>query len=119
MQRRAKPRLESKNAARRAPFSTTICPVFRQIPIVLLVTLLSVSCSGLSTLTVSALDEAQASWNAGKPPSYRLVVSMEGDRVERGEFDVEVQNGIVTSLKRNGEVVNPSEAQDYSMDGLF
>jgi len=77
------------------------------------------SCSGLSTLTVSALDEAQAKWNAGKPASYRLVVSMEGDRVERGEFDVEVQNGIVTSLKRNGDVVRPTEAQDYSMDGLF
>jgi hypothetical protein len=84
-----------------------------------LVTLLFVSCSGLSTLTVPALDEAQASWNAGKPPSYRLVISMEGDRVERGEFDVEVQNGNVTSLKRNGEVVKPTEAQDYSMDGLF
>ena len=77
------------------------------------------SCSGLSTLTLPALDEAQAKWNAGKPASYRLVVSMEGDRVERGEFDVEVQNGIVTSLKRNGEVVTPTEAQDYSMEGLF
>ena len=39
--------------------------------------------------------------------------------MERGVFDVEVENGIVTNLKRNGEVVRPTEAQDYSMEGLF
>ena len=87
--------------------------------VVLLMTLVFISCSGLSTLTLPGLDEAQAKWETGKPASYRLVVSMEGDRVERGEFDVEVQNGVVTSVKRNGEVVKPTEAQDYSMDGLF
>ena len=77
------------------------------------------SCSGLSTLTPEMLDRAEAKWSAGKPASYRLVVSMEGDRVERGEFDVQVQNGVVTSLKRNGEVVNLKSGEDYSMDGLF
>lgn len=44
---------------------------------------------------------------------------MEGDRVERGEFEVQVRNGIVTSVKRNGGAVNPASGQDYSMDGLF
>jgi hypothetical protein len=65
------------------------------------------------------LDRAESKWSAGKPSSYSLVVSMEGDRVERGEFDVQVQNGVVTSLKRNGEVVNLKSGEDYSMDGLF
>jgi len=77
------------------------------------------ACSGLSTLTPEILDQAEAKWNKGKPASYRLVVSMEGDRVERGEFDVEVENGVVTSLKRNGQVVNLRSGEDYSMDGLF
>jgi hypothetical protein len=65
------------------------------------------------------LNEAEMKWNASKPPSYRLVVTMEGDRVERGEFEVQVLEGRVTSLKRNGEVIKPTEAQDYSMDGMF
>jgi Family of unknown function (DUF6174) len=65
------------------------------------------------------LEEAEMKWNAAKPASYRLVVTMQGDRVERGEFDVDVHEGSVVSLKRNGEVVKPTEAQDYSMDGMF
>ena len=77
------------------------------------------SCSGLSTLTPEMLDRAEAKWSEGKPASYRLVVSMEGDRVERGEFDVQVENGVVNSLKRNGKMVNLKSGEDYSMDGLF
>jgi Family of unknown function (DUF6174) len=65
------------------------------------------------------LNQAEAKWNEGKPASYKLVVSMEGDRVERGEFEVEVHSGVVGSLKRNGEVVNLKSGEDYSMDGLF
>jgi uncharacterized protein DUF6174 len=65
------------------------------------------------------LDQAEAKWNKSKPASYRMVVSMEGDRVERGEFDVEVENGVVTSLKRNGQLVNLKSGEDYSMNGLF
>ena len=65
------------------------------------------------------VDQAEAKWNAGKPESYRLVVAMEGDRVERGEFEVQVEKGVVTSLKRNGVVVNVKSGQEYSMDGLF
>jgi len=65
------------------------------------------------------LERAEQKWNASKPQSYRLTISMEGDRVERGEFEVEVQNGVVTSVKRNGQVAKPASGQDYSMDGLF
>jgi Family of unknown function (DUF6174) len=80
---------------------------------------LSASCSGLSTLTPMMLERAEQKWNASKPASYRLVVSMEGDRVERGEFEVQVQKGVVTSVTRNGAVAKPASGQDYSMDGLF
>jgi len=83
------------------------------------VLLLITACSGLSSLSPEMLDAAEMKWNASKPPSYRLVVTMEGDRVERGEFEVQVLEGRVTSLKRNGEVVKPGEVQDYSMDGMF
>lgn len=86
---------------------------------ILIATLAVASCSGLSTLTPEMVDQAEARWSAGKPASYRMIVSMEGDRVEHGEFDVEVRNGVVTSLKRNGQVVNLKSGEDYSMDGLF
>jgi hypothetical protein len=84
-----------------------------------IVSLLLASCSGLSTLTPAILDQAEARWNTSKPASYSLTVTMQGDRVERGEFNVEVENGVVTSLKRNGIAVKPASGQDYSMDGLF
>ena len=76
-------------------------------------------CSGLGTLTPELLDQAEQKWNASKPAAYHLVVAMKGDRVEFGEYDVEVKNHVVTSLKRNGAVVDSKVGQDYSMDGLF
>ena len=81
--------------------------------------LLFASCSGLSTLTPEMLDQAEKQWNAGKPASYHLVVTMSGDRLEKSEYDVRVENGVVTGLTRNGKGVNSFQGQDYSMDGLF
>ena len=65
------------------------------------------------------LEKAETKWNGSRPSSYRLVVAMEGDRVDRGEFEVQVENNVVTSLKRNGEAVKTASGQDYSMEGLF
>jgi hypothetical protein len=81
--------------------------------------LLIAACSRLDTLTPAGLSAAEARWKTTGQRSYRMVVSMEGDRVEHGEFEVQVENGAVTSLRRNGQVVNPAQGQDYSMDGLF
>lgn len=39
--------------------------------------------------------------------------------MERGEFEIQVQNDTVTSVKRNGALANPASGQDYSVDGLF
>jgi hypothetical protein len=77
------------------------------------------ACSGLSTLTPELLDQAEQRWSASKPAAYHLVVAMEGDRVERGEYDVEVKDNVVISIKRNGSIVDSKVGQDYSMDGLF
>ena len=81
--------------------------------------LLVAACSDLATLTPDVLNQAQERWKAAQLNSYRMVVSMEGDRVERGEFEVEVEQDTVMSLRRNGQLVNPASGQEYSMDGLF
>src|SRR4029453_17892037 len=81
--------------------------------------LLLAACSGLSTLTPEILDQAESRWQASRPPAYSLTRVMEGDRGERGEFDVEVQANTVTSLKRNGVALNAESGKDYSMEGLF
>lgn len=65
------------------------------------------------------LDEAEAKWNAAKPSSYTLVVAIDGDRKEREEFEVRVENGVATALKLNGEAASSRSAKDYSMEGLF
>jgi len=65
------------------------------------------------------IDQAEKQWNASKPASYRLVVTMSGDRLEKSEYEVRVENGTVTRLTRNGQAVNSFQGQDYSMDGLF
>jgi len=65
------------------------------------------------------IDQAEQKWNASKPASYRLVVTMAGDRLEKSEYDVTVEHDVVTHLTRNGKAVRSFEGQDYSMDGLF
>ena len=77
------------------------------------------ACSRLPTLTPEILSQAEQKWNAHKPPAYRLVVEMSGDRVETGRFEVEVRSGQTVSLRRNGLIIRPNPGQDYSMDGLF
>jgi Family of unknown function (DUF6174) len=113
--------LWNKGTTHLPDFSTTICAVRRTLHHagLLAAMLWLASCSGLSTLTPAMLDEAEAKWKTVKPSSYRLVIAMEGDRVERGEYDVTVEGGVVTAIKRNGATVSLSAGQGYSMDGLF
>src|SRR5436190_1837062 len=73
----------------------------------------------MNSLTAHQLSEARDRWTADNIKNYTMVVRMEGDRVERSDYEVQVQDGKVTSLKRNGRIVNPAQGQDYSMDGLF
>jgi hypothetical protein len=81
------------------------------------------SCSGFSTLTPQNLNDAKVKWASSRPAFYTMVVKMEGDRLDASEYEVHVENGLVTSLKRNGTAVIPALgqplSQDYSMDGLF
>jgi hypothetical protein len=73
----------------------------------------------MSPLTPEALSAARQKWESSRPGFYRLVIAMEGDRVESGEFEVTVRGIEVISVRRNGQVVLPGRGQDYSMDGLF
>jgi hypothetical protein len=77
------------------------------------------ACSRLPPLTPEVLRAAEQKWNAHRPPSYRLVIDMSGDRVETGRFEVDVRGGRMVSLRRNGVVLRPHAGQDYTMDGLF
>jgi hypothetical protein len=79
----------------------------------------SSACSGMDTLTLHELREHKDKWTAENVKSYTMVLQMGGDRLERSEYQVRVEGGIVTSLKRNGKDVSPAQGQDYSMEGLF
>jgi hypothetical protein len=81
--------------------------------------LIFTSCSRLDTLTPELLDQSQRRWQSHQPASYRMVIDMEGDRIEAGRFEVVVRAGEVVSLRRNGLIVAPGGTQDYSMEGLF
>src|SRR5438477_3557191 len=77
------------------------------------------SCSRLPTLTPEVLQQAEEKWRTHKPISYHLVVEMSGDRVETGRFEIDVQNGQIVALRRNGLVVRTTVADDYTIEGLF
>jgi hypothetical protein len=81
--------------------------------------LLLAACARLSNLTPDVLSRAEAKWNSSKPVSYRLVIEMNGDRVEKEQFDVTVLAGQTTALRRNGLEIKPTDGQEYSMEGLF
>ena len=70
-------------------------------------------------MTPELLDQAKRKWQASKPAAYSMTVVMQGDRVERGEYEVDVQGDKVTNFKRNGLVLDPASGHEYSMDGLF
>lgn len=76
-------------------------------------------CSRLDTLTPEILAQAEQTWKANPPATYRLVIEMSGDRVETGRFEAAIRGGEVISLRRNGLVIMPRRGQDYSMEGLF
>ncbi len=99
-------------------FSTRIIAVSRK-SIPFLTILLLTACARLSTLTPDMLSRAEARWNSSKPASYRLVIEMSGDRVEKEDFEVAVHAGQITRLRRNGLEVTPTTGQEYSMEGLF
>jgi hypothetical protein len=76
------------------------------------------ACARLEPLTFEALQAAEQRWRSFNPGLYRLVVEMEGDRIEPGRFEIRVA-GDGVSIRRNGEVIVPQRPEDYSMDGWF
>jgi hypothetical protein len=80
---------------------------------------LLVGCGRLETLTEDRLDAAEELWEAEGAGLYTLVVRMSGERLETGLFEALVRDGRVVGLRRNGQVILPQRAQDYSIAGLF
>jgi hypothetical protein len=76
-------------------------------------------CGRLPALTADILMQAEQTWKAHEPGSYRLVIEMTGDRVEESRYEVEVRSGATVSLRRNGLPIRANPGQDYSMNGLF
>ena len=83
------------------------------------IALLITGCSGLQPLTEGALVQAEERWRSNEPGSYRVLVEMNGERVEPGVFEALVRGGQVVSLKRNGQAILSDRGQDYSLQGLF
>ncbi len=79
----------------------------------------SAGCSRLEVLTDESLRDAEARWNANAPGLYRVAIEMKGGRVETGVFEALVRAEQVVSLRRNGQVILPEGADDYSVRGLF
>jgi len=77
------------------------------------------ACSRLQPLTRETLGSAETQWKTSQPSGYDLTIEIEGDRVEKSEYQVVVENGVMTTLKRNGQAVTIVSGQDYSMSGLF
>ena len=91
----------------------------RFAPSFTVVALLIAGCSGLQPLTEGALVQAEERWRSNEAASYRVLVEMNGERVEAGLFEAFVQGGQVVSLKRNGQAILSDRGQDYSLQGLF
>ena len=68
-------------------------------------------------LSQTNLQEAQSRWAATHCSRYRLRLDIAGDRIEAGNFSVEV-DGPNTRVTRNGRVLEHPDAF-YSVEGLF
>ena len=77
------------------------------------------ACSRVQTLTPDMLSQAEARWNNAKIGTYHVVIEMQGDRVEKEQFEARIRDNQVEWLKRNGQLVKAGPDQDYSMTGLF
>lgn len=75
-------------------------------------------CAKGDPLTAKAIDAAEARWRAAPMGAYRMRLEITGDRIEEGEFVVEVRDSVVASVTRNGESITTRD-DFYTVDGLF
>jgi hypothetical protein len=76
------------------------------------------ACAAGQPLDRASLADAERRWHGRNLSDYRLHLSIEGDRIDAGDFTVEVRGGAVTSVERNGAPVDTRDAF-YTVGGLF
>jgi hypothetical protein len=76
------------------------------------------ACARGEPLAGDRIEAAERRWQAAGLGDYRLALSIEGDRVQAGDFQIEVRGGTVTSASRNGTAV-ASRDLFYTVPGLF
>ncbi|OFW39193.1 MAG: hypothetical protein A3F70_13325 [Acidobacteria bacterium RIFCSPLOWO2_12_FULL_67_14] len=89
----------------------------------LLLPLLMAACGSppMEPLTENAVATAQKKWESNGATSYHLVVQVRAPRASAVVYDLQIADGEVVKLARNGQAVRPEEARayDYSMAALF
>lgn len=74
----------------------------------------------MEPLTDAALGTAERRWEAHGADGYHLVVRVRAPRVAPAVYDLVVEGGQVTRIRRDdGRAVPPEAARDYSIAGLF
>ncbi len=79
---------------------------------------LLVGCNRGEPLTDSLVTRAQRTWAGHAPAHYKLQMSIEGDKIEDGEFEIEVRNGQVVTATRNGKAFAAKD-KFYTITGMF
>lgn len=82
------------------------------------VALLAAACSGAQPLEAAAIDTAEQRWRDYQLRDYRMELTVEGDRIDSGDFRAEVRGGALVSVERNGEAVS-SRDPFYTVPGLY
>ncbi|MEZ4272038.1 MAG: DUF6174 domain-containing protein [Myxococcota bacterium] len=78
----------------------------------------AIGCAKGEPLTLTAIQDAQARWEARGLHSYRMVLEIDGDLIDSGRFEVEVRHDKITRLTRN-QVAVASRDPFYTVDGFF
>jgi hypothetical protein len=80
--------------------------------------LLSAACQKSAPLTEQRVSSARKQWAALGLRNYRVRLTIEGDRIQEGDFEIDVRDGRIANLKRNGVPVESRDAF-YTVDGMF
>ena len=72
----------------------------------------------LADLTPELLQAARARWSSAAPADYDLDVLVHADRLDDGNFAIQVRGGSVIAARRNG-IATTGAADAYSIAGLF
>jgi len=75
-------------------------------------------CAGGSPLDSQQIDTARDRWRAVQLSNYDLRMSIDGDRIQKGSFEITVLARRVQKVVRNGETI-PSRDAFYTVDGMF